>query len=161
MPEEIELDWQGYFSSFVEAHGEPVKFRGRLLFRDGWQYSATDYAGPEWRPPDDPKELAMMVAYYVGYRRKMLREELFDLQHFYNWLVQTQHQRDRPLLQLRVRTDENGSTKEESIPIDLEMIKARLDWLKEDIARCDNEMVVARETVNVGRSNRELVKSSD
>lgn len=69
---QIRIDWKAYFKAFCEAHGDPILYKGRLLFPDGYQYSATDYAGPEY-PPEESLERAYRIVYYRE-RRKLLRE---------------------------------------------------------------------------------------
>lgn len=72
----IVRDWKAYFHKFMEVHGEPIKCDGRLLFGDGWGYSSTDYQGPEFPPPDDPKELrAIRLQYWTKQHAKLAAEQ--------------------------------------------------------------------------------------
>lgn len=71
----LDIDWRAYFLDFCNRHGgAPVLHgRDRLLFRDGWMYSAREYRGPEWRAPDDPKELRVLQLAYWTIRREEVR----------------------------------------------------------------------------------------
>ena len=101
----VEFDWEAYYYSFVEKHGEPVEFRGKLLFRDGWTY-APDYKGPEWAPPNDLKELRKVQTYYWETRIAILEELLKQVQRVSENLIQTQGNRS---CQLLLKTNTNQS----------------------------------------------------
>ncbi len=72
IPEAV-LDWHEYYLSFLQEHGDPVEYRGRLLFEDGWMYSALHEAGPEWSPPEDKRELRGLKIAYQQVRRNAIR----------------------------------------------------------------------------------------
>lgn len=72
IPEAI-LDWHEYYLSFLQEHRDPVEYKGRLLFEDGWRYSALDEAGPEWPPPEDKGELRGLKIAYQRIRRGVVR----------------------------------------------------------------------------------------
>ncbi len=73
---DIRLDWKEYFRLFLEEHGEPILYNGKLLFQDGWQYSSTQYQGPENPPPEDTKELHYLQVVYWTYLAKKFIEEI-------------------------------------------------------------------------------------
>lgn len=72
----IRVDWRATFLAFVDLHGPPVRWGGRLLFRDGWSHAAADYRGPQWPPPQEPRELHRLKLEYQRERRRVLRMEL-------------------------------------------------------------------------------------
>lgn len=133
-PLKIKLDWRAYFRAFCEAHGkEPVLFNGRLLFSDGWQYSSTDYRGPEWKPEDDEREY--LIRNYWERRLEIVTDEALVLQRTYEDLRTSSAGRSIPLYQSVVYSDE-GKQVRESVPLDLEAIEGRLAWLQEDRQEC-------------------------
>ncbi len=95
----LHLDWREYFKKFVEAHGEPVDWQDRLLFRDGWQYSNTRYQGPEQPPPEDPANLRGLKITYWRRLHKRLSREANDLSQQIVMLTQWQNERSMPLQQ--------------------------------------------------------------
>jgi hypothetical protein len=80
---DIRPDWRAYFRSFHEQHEglthPPMHYRGRLLYSDGWTYSSTDYAGPEWAPPEDKDELHAMQLWYWSRRRWRILANIRDI----------------------------------------------------------------------------------
>jgi len=77
-PLSIRVDWKAYFRAFCQEHGHPIEIGGRLLFPDGWMYSATDYKGPEWPPEDSDRAKALRRVYWKR-RRRSIRQELMEL----------------------------------------------------------------------------------
>jgi|SRR6185312_13190302 len=136
------LDWDAYFEEFKAQHGgDPVRFKGRLLFQDGWTYSGRDKAGPEWPPPTKQEELDRLKVSYWLTRLRIVQTE-------YNWLHETLYQleqlqriRSIPLMQSLISLDEaTGQHRRESKPLDLDAQKSRLDWLAQDILDCQTEL---------------------
>ena len=109
----LRLDWKEYFKKFVEAHGEPVDYGGRLLFRDGWQYSSTRYQGPEYPPPEDPANLREDKLTYWRLLHERLNREANELSQQITMLTQWQNEKSMPLQQ-RVAYP---STTETGLPI--------------------------------------------
>ena len=109
----LNLDWKEYFKKFVEAHGEPVDWQDRLLFRDGWQYSNTRYQGSEQPPPEDPANLRGLKITYWRRLHKRLSREANDLSQQIVMLTQWQNERSMPLQQ---RVPYLGTT-EEGLPV--------------------------------------------
>lgn len=95
----LHLDWKEYFKKFVEVHGEPVEWQGRLLFRDGWQYSSTRYQGPEYPPPRDPAGLKALKMTYWRLLHEKLTQEIRDLTGQIKMLSDWQNARSMPLQQ--------------------------------------------------------------
>ena len=77
---EVILDWREYYLAFRQEHGDPVQYMGRLLFADGWRYSALDYAGPEWPPPEDEANLRGLKIAYWRLRRSVVSAKADTLQ---------------------------------------------------------------------------------
>lgn len=141
-PVSVRLDWRAYFREFSALHGgDPVIYKGRLLFADGWTYSASDYQGPEWPPPDDPKALANLQRWYWGRRRTIVRHELFTLRESLLSLETAQRNRSAPLQQIvTVKVWNEGLGRDANVwqakNVDLEGMRGRLAWLEEDLGRC-------------------------
>lgn len=146
----IELDWVGYFKAFSEAHGgNPLVHGGRLLFPDGWRYSASDYAGPEWAPPDDPEAHRALLRAYWGRRKGVVNSEARQLRGDLDHLRGLQSVRKVPLQALRyvkVTDPETGTSgyKAVSGPLDLTAMEGRLAWLQDDLTECDRVLAALR-----------------
>ncbi len=140
---EVTIDWQEYFKQFCIAHGEsPLVFGGRLLFADGWTYSAHDYAGPEWSPPPRPLDLCRIQRLYWMRRKAIVQRELEDLAIHIERLEEMQRQRKVPLQQaIKWFDSENRRWKKDIGPLDLTAMKGRLAWLREDVVECDTNLV--------------------
>lgn len=94
----VNLSWKAYYKVFSEKHGGvPILYKGRQYFRDGWSYSATDYAGPEWPPPSDPKELLTLQRVYWYTLHNRCRNELLILRRQFDHLKGLQEEKDVPL----------------------------------------------------------------
>lgn len=138
----VELDWDGYWRAFREAHGDnPLEVGGRLLFRDGWTYSASDPSGPEWPPPADPNRRAKLIARYWSRRRDVCHAELVTLKHQLEKLKGLAACRSAPLQQRATFADpETGRLRQEKGPLDLAGMEGRLAWLAADVALCDEQL---------------------
>jgi len=129
--ENVDLDWRAYFISFCEAHGSPVQYGGRLLFPDGWTYSATDYHGPEWPPPTNKKELQDIKRQYKLIRRAGLKVAIHRLETQLESLRRMQEVRPVPLMARGLVEDsETGNVAIRSMPIDFQALEIRLELLK-------------------------------
>lgn len=134
------LNWRAYYGRFKQAHGgDPVVFKGRLLFQDGWIYSSTDYKGPEWGPPEDPKELCLLKVCYWRQRRHRVRVELEHTRDVLTELMELQRTKSVALQQSYASIDEEtGKRKVHSRDLDLSDIrKGRALWLEQDLVECD------------------------
>lgn len=140
-PLELALDWDAYFERFKEVHGEPVRYRQRLLFQDGWTYSARDKAGPEYPPPTDARELhRLQTAYWlarlnlVTTERNFLRDTLQDLRRL-------QREHSLPLQHSALIRDDSGAAQRITQAIDLdELEQGRLVWLERDVVDCQTQL---------------------
>lgn len=132
----VQIDWRGYFIEFCRAHGEPVEFGGRLYFRDGWSYSATDYEGPEWSPPADFRELDEIVTKYWTARLGTLTRSLATLTHELGRLEDLISVRSLPVQQ-QVVVDTDRGKRRGYRPLDLSPLRARIAWVRDDISEAE------------------------
>lgn len=142
MAASVTLDWKAYFKAFEEEHGKnPVVFEGRLLFSDGWTYSASDHAGPEWPPPADEAELRRLQVAYWRKRKQIVSSELVRLRHDIDGLRHMQSVKSIPLRQV-VRYFDSDAKKRvtERQQLDLAGLESRLRWLEADAADCEAKL---------------------
>jgi len=150
----MRLDWNAYFKEFSRIHGgDPVLWRrskefnsgGLLLFRDGWAYSAADRTGPEYPPPDNPRQLKHLVRVYWALRKRILKEELRLIREQIVDFVRTQQQRNAPL-QVRssiiVTGDDGQRTRQALIEdVNYDLLLDMGVQLSEDIKSCDECLI--------------------
>ena len=140
----VELDWRSYFLDFDREHGgSPMVYRGRLYYGDGWSYSQTDYAGPEWPPPADGSELQDVLQFYWRRRHRVVQHEAETLHFDIMNLERMQRERIVPLVQVR-RVLEDGVWRSERGPVDLDALRFRLEQLQEDVLLCENRLLKLR-----------------
>ena len=143
-PLSIRLDWVSYYAKFKEVHGEPIRWRGRLIFPDGWQYSATDVQGPEWPPPDDDELLLEQMRAYWTTRLIMVRAERDVLRSAVREIKSLQSAKSAPLQhQVLLESESEDGTLSRSLvrtDVDVGSIESgRLAWLEQDVADCEAE----------------------
>ena len=138
------LDWRAYFRRFCDAHGgSPVSYKGRLLFADGWEYSATDYRGPEFPPPSKKEAEALSRRYWqmrlavVNRCRRSLREQIEHLSALQNSFSGP--------LQVRTVVREGKEVRAESSDLDLRDSRLRLELLNADAEECQDKLKTLRE----------------
>lgn len=147
----VEIDWPRYFRDFCAAHGgNPVAVGGKdsviLLFADGWTHSATDHAGPEWPPPDDPEQLRKLKLLYWQTRRQMVSSELTALERALRGLEQLCSVKSTAPIHLTVRklvTDEStgaGRIEARSVRAGPDLWKGRIEFLRGDLALADRNI---------------------
>jgi hypothetical protein len=134
---QLVLDWQAYFHEFCREHGEPVLWRGRLLFRDGWTYSSTSYRGPEWPPPESAAECAALVTAFHKVRLAFLRVEHRTHSELLAELRRMQGARHVPLQHKTVIVDDEGRKRVVRAALSLREFEGRVEWLERDIAECE------------------------
>ena len=141
-PQRLSIDWKAYFKAYLERHGDPVRWGERLLFRDGRQYSALDYAGPEYAPPADEDELARLKIEYWRRRRVECKQRYDELKLHHDELVQLQHQKGGIPLTIKTATmDENtGLWHKVKSPLDLELMAMTLEMVRGLMAEADQEL---------------------
>lgn len=141
-PIAISLDWDAYFAQFKELHGEPVRFRQKLLFPDGWTYSLKSKEGPEWPPPSDSERLHRLQMSYWLTRLSLVQTEFNTLQDILTNLRSLQRSRSLPLQVVStVYDEEQGKYRRAALPLNLDEIEnGRLAWLHDDIAQCHSKL---------------------
>lgn len=140
----VELNWYAYFKRFCEVHGEPVEFAGRLLFPDGYQYSNSDYAGPEWVPPSDPEKLSDLRRIYWQRRLQVVKERYKWLKAELEELAGVQYSRSAPLQRTAMYWDDSRQQLVfEPHDVDLELLRGDLLGLQEDMKLCEEELANA------------------
>lgn len=155
----IRIDWRHYFREFCALHGEPILFKGRFLFRDGWRY-ANDYKGPIWGPAEDERELALDIIIYHKLRisrlnimRRQLRERIEETTQLL--LSYTLHG-IKPQYRKTVRaTDAEGNrtTAVEHFPVTTQDDETRLRFIDADIAACE-AVIAANEKLLLNPANK-------
>lgn len=156
----IKLDWRAYFLQFCRVHGEPVNYRGRLLFRDGWMYSSSDYAGPEYSPPEDFKELDILCTSYWLIRQSELGKKLQKLTHQKQSLSTLQADHHLPLQQT-VWVSEEEVTRRSVKDIDLSQLQAKIDWYTQDLEECTLRLKELEEYAKVDTQHLNGASSTD
>ena len=151
-PSLVRLDWKAYWESFQSAHGgNPIPWRKRLLFADGWSYARKDHAGPEWPPPADPEELRQVQTFYWRARLAIVTRERDGLRNTLEQLKALQSARSVPLQQVLQHWDAEGKGVLERIPVNLGALAERLGWLEGDVQYCEGQL----EGLGVSSVNKE------
>lgn len=137
----VRLDWRAYFNRFCNDHGGfPVLVRGRLLFRDGWIYSSTDYAGPEWPPPEDAEELLDLKTEYWSLRREALLAIHRRIYSEVESLTAAQASKSSPLQHSFSYRDDDGQVSRGTADLDISAVRVKMDWVADDIKECDEHL---------------------
>lgn len=157
----VRLDWRAYYREFALAHGGyPVVHKGRQLFADGWRYSLTDHAGPEWPPPDDPKELLQLRLAYWRRRLTISANAAEVLGRKLRAMEDVQRAKDLPLQQIAASLDPvtglwrriEGACGE----FDFASHRRRLEDLESDAATCRERLAELEEgKVNDGQTSQQ------
>lgn len=141
-PKGVQLDWKAYYDRFDASHGgHPIEYRGRLLWADGWTYSSTDHAGPEWAAPSDKRELRVYQIVYWTRRKGFAKQEMRDKQDELQSLKETQRAKSVPL-QVKLL---KPSTNDEGLPImlaeyvdiDFTLLEEKLGYLRQELEYCE------------------------
>jgi len=149
-PLNIRIDWKAYFVRFCQEHGDPVQYSlDKLLFPDGWMYGGVDYSGPEWKPPNKGQEMFLKRTYWE-IRLKLVKNNLFPLEVRLHRLEETQAIRSVPLQQqilISQYSEEKGrpTLSVERSDLDFEAYRERIDWLRKDMAICQQELAALTE----------------
>lgn len=151
----IAFDWEAYYLNFKSMHGgDPVGYNEhQTLFPDGWRYSSTNYAGPEYPPENDEERISLMQEYW-RIRRKVCEEELKRISYIIRNLNEFQQsrtyvQKDGTILQhplfrlLRYESEDiagNIELVQRTEQLDLTDLQLRAKWLSSDIRSCDQRL---------------------
>lgn len=140
--ERVKLNWRAYYREFEALHGgAPIKFEGRLLFRDGWRYSSTDYAGPEEPPPTEPWELKRLRLAYWRAHRSALVNQANEMRRQLNLLISLQENKSAPLQLSNTYVDmETNQRTTKPAPVDFPILREQLTFVEQDIAMCDTNI---------------------
>lgn len=138
----LTLDWDAYFDAFKEAHGEPVRWRGQLLFPDGWRYDGRDKTGEQYPPPTDTAQLHELQTCYWLSRLRLVRAERDWLREMVKGLRALERARGMPLWRRGAVFDETTgkyANRAERIDLD-EWENGRLAWLEQDVLDCEERL---------------------
>lgn len=137
----VTMDWHAYYKDFDQAHGgNPVRHGGRLLYHDGWTYSATDEQGPEWSPPADPILLRQLQVAYWTERGAIVKRELEALEQMAKGLEMLAKAKSMPLRYKIRTTDESGKGIVRDEVYQGEFRSHRIDFLRNDVRRCEDNV---------------------
>ena len=145
-PLQIKLDWKAYFYEFCLTHGNtPVPYpyqpplpSPRLLFSDGWTYSATDYSGPEYPPPADPRGLTELLLTYWTTRYKILNNESHSLRESIKSLQALQSIKSAPLQQVVRHFDSDiGKVVSRKALVDFDGMQIHLEILEQNLSEAE------------------------
>lgn len=137
---DFQIDWPEYFKEFCRVHGDPVPARGRLLFADGWTYSATDYAGPEYPPPEEPDKLLDLQRTYWEESLQIRKQWHAQAVRVYEGATAAVNSRSAMVSRVAYREDETGKRRRVSDPIDLNELKEVVETLAADVKTCEQEL---------------------
>jgi hypothetical protein len=137
-PAKITLDWRAYFLTFCEKHGRnPIQYRGRLLFMDGWMYSATAYEGPEWPPPVLESESKALIREYWLRRKAIISAERSALAKEIRDLEVAQETHSAALQQIVIYYDPDiKKLRSRRGPLDIGVLRQRMILLEQDVLNC-------------------------
>jgi hypothetical protein len=146
----LKLDWKAYYNQFSEKHGgTPIIYKGKQLFADGWTYSSTDYAGPEWPPSNDSKELHTMQLVYWYTRWNRAKNELMLLRNRLDAMKGLQESKDVPLQQVVVskhqETNKTIRSTESWSPRAFEYI---ISFLEDEVTESDKHLTELKGEMN-------------
>lgn len=115
-----------------------MQWKGRLLFLDGWMYSATDYKGPEYPPPTDPYKLRHLKRMYWTQRRFAVRFTINEVSAKLESIELMQDGRSVPLQQTtRFYDEELKKWVTVKGQVDTTLLKSRLKFLQDDLVVCE------------------------
>lgn len=148
----VRLDWRAYWKEFSRQHGDyPVRYRGRLLFRDGWTYSNSSYEGPEWPPPSTDREKAILLRAYWLLRKREVRAVWWEQYQELEQLRRLQSVKSLPLVHSSVwiTKDESGTPKRQRYegPVDFALMEGEVNRLKTELDECERGLRECRETM--------------
>jgi len=142
----VKLDWKNYYFKFSEQHGgNPVVYKEVQLFCDGWRYSLTDYAGPEYPPPEDKKELRKLQLVYWYTRWNRAKNELNFVEQKAVMLRNLQSTKDGQLQHIVTSEDENGKKLRESVDYNPHLFDHVIRFLKNEVEDANKHLAALKE----------------
>ena len=132
---QINIDWEGYYKSFCEKHGEdPITdpTGNYLLFQDGWRYQANRISGPEYPPEDELHRRQVQKQYWELRKKKAareygrLRERIDSLRNVQDLLSGTIY------VFVKVFDEDLEREVTRSQQVDFDLLEARAEWLRRD-----------------------------
>ena len=158
-----QLDWNAYFQKFSEAHGgNPLQYKGRLLFPDGWRYGM-NHRGPERAPEGIDEERELMIVYWklrlasVTKERRELRVALIGLEQSIR--VMSQPLQQRIWLEVQSKNEwgqDITNLAPRSCELDLSGLRNRIKELGEDASQCSRILRGKEESLNAKEFARAL-----
>lgn len=141
----IELDWEKYFQEFCNVHGKyPVVYNDKLLFYDGWMYSADNWEGPEYPPPKNKEQLIQLISYYWKRRYIIVQQEYDNLYHYIQGLEDLMRDKALPIFQRTEYRGDDGKMVTGTQQLDILLFRKRLEWLKDDIDNCERKLALVK-----------------
>lgn len=135
-------DWKAYFINFCAINGgDPIEYNGRWLFRTGWTYAFKDHKGPEWPPPEDPKELRKLQVYYWNQREKQLVNIRKKLVTRYHSLKQFSKIKSIPLqVKTKVWNDFEERYVYDSVELNFRDLENEIRMITNEIEECYTQL---------------------
>jgi hypothetical protein len=149
----VEFDWTKYRDNFDFNHGQdPVIFgENRVLYRDGWMYSLSNVAGPEWPPENEIQKKELQEIYWLA-RKSASQNELGWLRKQLRGLSNFQDCKSGKLQVYTYRfNEETGERRRETIDLDLDSVQARIDWVTSDLESSEKELKEIRDGEDNGK----------
>lgn len=150
----LSLNWLAYYKAFCSAHGgNPVEYKGRQLFADGWMYAIKDHAGPEWSPPVAQAELVYLQRAYWTIRIRALRQRTRFLRQAYDHLKRLQDQKNIPLQVTVTYKNEDGKTVRELGDVNFGMLEIEMNIVNDELLDSLKELQAITDTSLLAPTN--------
>lgn len=141
------VDWIAYYKEFERLHGgHPQQYGSRLIFSDGWTYSAYDHMGPEYPPPENEYRLLRAKKTYWLLRRNKAKKVVGSFETRVNNLADLQEFKSAPLMYSTQRVVEDlgdgdmRRVEKVTKPLDIAFLRMQLDAMKDELAFCESEL---------------------
>jgi hypothetical protein len=138
----IKINWAATWARYKQEHGpNPIVYRGRLLFEDGYRHAINDPKGPEWPPKDENEKRELQIIYWSHYQ-SIITATLQQLQSRLEVLKSFNSIRSSPIQHTVSSLDNKGQTityAEDFDPIN-NPIHARIEQLKYELDLCNSKL---------------------